>query len=172
MQDIQTILARAKKASRTLAVLDTDVKNNALSAIAKALIDNAEEILQANKIDLENAKGKISDVMIERLSLNKKRIESMAQGILDVVKLPDPVGEDIEEFTRPNGIEIKRISVPLGVIAIIYESRPNVTSDGAALCLKSGNACILKCGKAALNTSKSIGEIISDNLERKGGNHD
>ena len=93
MQDIQTILARAKKASRTLAVLDTDAKNNALSAIAKALIDNAEEILQANKIDVENAKGKISDVMIDRLSLNKKRIESMAQGILDVVKLPDPVGK-------------------------------------------------------------------------------
>ena len=172
MQDIQTILARAKKASRTLAVLDTDVKNNALSAIAKALIDNAEEILQSNKIDVENAKGKISDVMIDRLSLNKKRIESMAQGILDVVKLPDPVGEDIEEFTRPNGLEIKRISVPLGVIAIIYESRPNVTSDGAALCLKSGNACILRCGKEAFNTSKSIVQIIRDTLESQGLNPD
>ena len=172
MQDIQTILARAKKASRALAVLDTDTKNSALTAIAKALIDNVEQILLANKTDVENAKGKISDVMIDRLSLNEKRVEGMAQGILDVVKLPDPIGEQIEEFTRPNGLEIKRVSVPLGVIAIIYESRPNVTSDGAALCLKSGNVCVLRCGKEAFNTSKRIVQIIRDTLEKMGLNPD
>lgn len=172
MQDIQTILARAKKASRALAVLDTDTKNSALTAIAKALIDNVEQILLANKTDVENAKGKISEVMIDRLSLNEKRVEGMAQGILDVVKLPDPIGEQIEEFTRPNGLEIKRVSVPLGVIAIIYESRPNVTSDGAALCLKSGNVCVLRCGKEAFNTSKCIVQIIRDTLEKMGLNPD
>ena len=172
MQDIQTNLARAKKASRALAVLDTDTKNSALTAIAKALIDNVEQILLANKTDVENAKGKISDVMIDRLSLNEKRVEGMAQGILDVVKLPDPIGEQIEEFTRPNGLEIKRVSVPLGVIAIIYESRPNVTSDGAALCLKSGNVCVLRCGKEAFNTSKSIVQIIRNTLEKMGLNPD
>jgi glutamate-5-semialdehyde dehydrogenase len=172
MQDIQTILARAKKASRDLAVLDTDTKNSALTAIAKALTDNVEQILLANKTDVENAKGKISEVMIDRLSLNEKRVEGMAQGILDVVKLPDPIGEQIEEFTRPNGLEIKRVSVPLGVIAIIYESRPNVTSDGAALCLKSGNVCVLRCGKEAFNTSKSIVQIIRNTLEKMGLNPD
>lgn len=172
MQDIQTILANAKRASRDLAVLDTDIKNSALIAIAKALTDNADEILQANKIDVENAKGKISDVMIDRLSLNQKRIEGMAQGIMDVVKLPDPVGEEIEAFARPNGLQISRVSVPLGVIAIIYESRPNVTSDGAALCLKSGNACILRCGKEAFNTSKSIVNVIRATLEKQGLNPD
>lgn len=172
MQDIQTILARAKKASRALAVLDTDTKNSALTAIAKALTDNVEQILLANKTDIENAKGKISEVMIDRLSLNEKRVEGMAQGILDVVKLPDPIGEQIEEFTRPNGLEIKRVSVPLGVIAIIYESRPNVTSDGAALCLKSGNVCVLRCGKEAFNTSKSIVQIIRNTLEKMGLNPD
>ncbi|MBO5224379.1 MAG: glutamate-5-semialdehyde dehydrogenase [Clostridia bacterium] len=169
---MQTILANAKRASRDLAVLDTDIKNSALIAIAKALTDNADEILQANKIDVENAKGKISDVMIDRLSLNQKRIEGMAQGIMDVVKLPDPVGEEIEAFARPNGLQISRVSVPLGVIAIIYESRPNVTSDGAALCLKSGNACILRCGKEAFNTSKSIVNVIRATLEKQGLNPD
>ncbi len=172
MQDIQTILANAKRASRSLSVLDTDTKNEALRAIAKAIVENADKILEANKIDVENAKGSISEVMIDRLTLTEKRIEGMAQGILDVVNLPDPVGEDIESFTRPNGLEIKRISVPLGVVAIIYESRPNVTSDGAALCLKSGNVCVLRCGKEAFNTSKSIVKIIRDTLSSMGLNPD
>lgn len=164
MQDIQTILQNAKRASRSLSVLDAEQKNKALIAIAKAIKDNANEILQANKIDVENAKGTISSVMIDRLALDEKRIESMVQGVLDVVKLPDPVGEEIESFSRPNGLKIKRISVPLGVIAIIYESRPNVTSDAVALCLKSGNACILRCGKEAFNTSKKIIEIVKNAL--------
>lgn len=164
MQDIQTILQNAKRASRSLSVLDTEQKNKALISIAKAIKDNANEILQANKIDVENAKGTISSVMIDRLALDEKRIESMVQGVLDVVKLPDPVGEEMESFSRPNGLKIKRISVPLGVIAIIYESRPNVTSDAVALCLKSGNACILRCGKEAFNTSKKIIEIVKNAL--------
>lgn len=172
MQDIQTILRNAKLASRALAVLDTDAKNEALTAIAKALTDNADSILEANREDVNNAKGKISDVMIDRLTLSKGRIEAMSKGILDVVKLPDPIGEELEGFSRPNGLEISRISVPLGVVAIIYESRPNVTSDGAALCLKSGNACILRCGKEAFGTSKCIVEIIRSTLKECGLNPD
>ena len=160
MQDIYTILQNSKQASRSLAVLDASVKNEVLLSVSKALVDNAEAIISANKTDLENAKGKISKVMLDRLTLNKSRIEGMAKGIEDVAKLDDPIGETIEDFSRPNGLQIKKVSVPLGVVAIIYESRPNVTSDGFALCFKSGNACILRCGKEAFATSQAIVKII------------
>ncbi|MBQ8428369.1 MAG: gamma-glutamyl-phosphate reductase, partial [Clostridia bacterium] len=143
-EQLQTLLCAAKTASRKLATLSADKKNQVLLAIATALTDNSDKILAANAVDVKNAKGHISESMIDRLSLTKARIEGMAKGVREVVELPDPVGKILDEFTRPNGIKIKKVSVPLGVIAIIYESRPNVTADAAALCLKSGNVCILR----------------------------
>ena len=172
MQDIYSILKNSKQASRSLAVLDSSVKNEVLLSVAKALVDNAEEIIGANKTDLENAKGKISEVMLDRLALNKSRIEGMAKGIVDVAKLDDPIGETIEDFARPNGLQIKKVSVPLGVVAIIYESRPNVTSDGFALCFKSGNACILRGGKDAYYSSCAIVQALRLALKKTGINED
>ena len=141
------ILIRAKEASSEISLLSTEDKNLALSAMADALEEAAEAILSANKIDVENACGTLSDVMIDRLILTDDRIKSMAKGIRDVINLPDPIGNILSASTLPNGLSIEKVSVPLGVIGIIYESRPNVTSDAAALCFKSGNACVLKCGK-------------------------
>ena len=165
---LQTMLHCAKTASRKLATLSTEDKNKALASIAKALEDNCDAILAANAIDVENARGHISESMIDRLSLSKARIEGMAKGVREVIDLPDPVGKKLDDFTRPNGICIKKVSVPLGVIAIIYESRPNVTADAAALCLKSGNVCILRGGKDAYLTSKKIVDVIRDCLKVQG----
>ena len=150
------ILKRAKKSSASLALLSTETKNEALKAMADALENACAEILAANSIDVESAKGDLSDVMIDRLILTEARIKAMAKGIRDVINLPDPVGRQISINTLPNGLEIEKVGVPLGVIGIIYESRPNVTSDAAALCFKSGNACVLKCGKEAHKTSVAI----------------
>jgi glutamate-5-semialdehyde dehydrogenase len=124
--------------------------------MADALIENADEILTANKSDLERAKGTISDVMLDRLALTKERIEGMANGIREVVALPDPVGKVLNRVERPNGIVIEKTTVPMGVTAIIYESRPNVTSDAAALALKSGNVCVLRGGKEAFASANAI----------------
>ena len=167
-EQLRDLLLAAKTASRKLATLSTDKKNASLIAIADALEANADEILKANAIDVANARGHISESMIDRLSLSKARIEGMAKGVREVVDLPDPVGRVLDDFTRPNGIRIKKVSVPLGVIAIIYESRPNVTADAAALCLKSGNACILRGGKDAYLTSKKIVDVIRDCLKAQG----
>ena len=167
-EELQSLLTAARVASRKLATLPAEKKNQALLAIAAALEEKADEILTANAIDVENARGRISESMIDRLSLTKARIEGMAKGVREVVDLPDPVGKVLDEFTRPNGIRIKKISVPLGVIAIIYESRPNVTADAAALCLKSGNACILRGGKDAYLTSKTIVDVIRACLKNLG----
>ena len=158
------MLSEAKKAKNKIANLDTNTKNLGLKYMAEALINNKEKILAANKIDLENAKNKISDVMLDRLRLDEKRIEAMAKGILDVIKLQDPVNNILDEYHKENGLVIKKVSVPLGVIAIIYESRPNVTSDCASLCLKSGNVSILRSGKEAFNTSKIIVELLKEGL--------
>ena len=158
------MLSEAKKAKNKIANLDTNTKNLGLKYMAEALINNKEKILAANKIDLENAKNKISDVMLDRLRLDEKRIEAMAKGILDVIKLQDPVNNLLDEYHKENGLVIKKVSVPLGVIAIIYESRPNVTSDCASLCLKSGNVSILRSGKEAFNTSKIIVELLKEGL--------
>ena len=134
------LMQRVKRASASLAALSEEEKNRALLAMADALTAHCDAILAANEEDIAAATGKISDVMLDRLRLTKERICAMADGIRDVVKLEDPVGRVLEAHERPHGLKIEKVSVPLGVIAIIYESRPNVTSDAAALAVKSGNA--------------------------------
>lgn len=150
------ILQSAKASAPALAMLSTKQKDQALLSMADALERASDEILAANAIDLEATKGSISDVMLDRLRLTPARIAGMADGIRQVVDLPDPIGEVMEEFKRPNGICVKKVRVPMGVVAIIYESRPNVTSDAVALSLKSGNVCVLRGGKEAYRTSYAI----------------
>ncbi|MBE6625810.1 MAG: glutamate-5-semialdehyde dehydrogenase [Ruminococcaceae bacterium] len=162
------MLQRAKAASPSLSAATTEEKNNALFKMADALLESTEDILRANEVDIKNAEDKISPVMIDRLRLTKERIEGMAQGIRDVASLPDPVGILLDETARPNGLKITKVSVPLGVIAIIYESRPNVTSDAAALCIKSGNACVLRGGKEAYNSSKAVADAMKAGLKTAG----
>ena len=158
------ILENAKAAKLGAMLLDTDKKNKALLCMADKLIEHTDKILSANSVDVEKAKGTISDVMIDRLSLSKERIAAMAQGIRDVAALPDPVGQVIERVERENGLVIEKTSVPIGVTAIIYESRPNVTSDAAALSLKSGNVCVLRGGKEAYNSAKAIVDALREAL--------
>lgn len=165
------VLQKAKNLSRE-SVLTTEEKNKALHDMAKALLSCSDEILAANKIDIENAKGKISDVMIDRLALTKERIEGMARGILDVAALPDGVGKVLSSVSLQNGLKVNKVSVPFGVVAIIYESRPNVTSDAAALSFKSGNVCILRGGKEAYNSSKSIVDALKIGLKNSGLSED
>lgn len=157
---------KAKEAARTLAVMGEE-KNDALKLIAEALIENTEAILAANKIDVDNGRSNgLSEAIIDRLSLSKARIEGMAQGVLDVAALPDPVGAVLSGSKRPNGLNITKVRVPIGVIGIIFEARPNVTSDAASLCLKSGNAVILRGGKEAINSNKCIADIMRSALEK------
>lgn len=162
------LLTAAKAAKRQVASLTTEQKNNALLKMADALESNTQKILDANVIDVQNARDKISDVMIDRLMLTADRVNAMAEGIRDVAKLPDPVGHTLQEITRTDGLKIKRISVPIGVIGIIYESRPNVTSDAAALALKSGNVCVLRGGKEAINSAKAIVAALHEGLHEVG----
>ncbi len=164
----QKLLENAKKAKREAMLLDTEKKNAALFAMADKLIEHTDSILAANRVDVENARGIISDVMIDRLSLSEDRIKAMAQGICDVASLPDPVGEVLERVERENGLIIEKTSVPIGVTAIIYESRPNVTSDAAALSLKSGNVCVLRGGKEAYNSAKAIVDALREGLSECG----
>ncbi len=168
MRTTKEILLRANAVKSGILELTTEVKNKTLMEMAQSLIDNTSEILAANRLDVEAAKGKISDVMIDRLMLNSERIKGMADGILEVAKLPDPVGRSISEITRPNGLSINKVSVPLGVVAIIYESRPNVTSDAAALCFKSGNVCVLRGGKEAYNSSAAVVKALRQGLKNSG----
>ncbi len=165
------ILQKAKKLSLE-SVLTTEEKNNALCEMARALLLASDSILVANKIDIENAKGKISEVMIDRLTLNSSRIEAMAKGITDVAALPDGVGKVLSSNTLKNGLCVNKISVPFGVVAIIYESRPNVTSDAAALSFKSGNVCVLRGGKEAYNSSKAIVDALKQGLKNCGISED
>lgn len=162
------ILARAKAAKAFTSELTTETKNAALLSMADALTENAEYILSENAGDVENARGNISDVMIDRLRLTESRISAMAQGIREAAALPDPVGITLEKRTLYNGLELKKVSVPMGVVAIIYESRPNVTADAAALCLKSGNVCVLRGGKEAYLSSKAIVAALRKGLEKAG----
>ena len=166
----QQILEAARSAKGALALADTSKRNNALLGMAKALCkaDNLAAILEANAADLASAKGHISDVMLDRLALTQQRIEAMAQGIRDVAALPDPVGAVLRRIKRPNGLIIEKTAVPMGVIAIIYESRPNVTSDAAALALKSGNACILRCGKEAWRSANAIVNALRQGIRDAG----
>lgn len=162
------ILKSAKQAVKTILTLTTEQKNEALLNMADALEENAEYILGENALDIEAAKDKISPVMIDRLRLTKERIKGMADGIRDVVKLPDPVGEVLETVNRPNGLVIKKTAVPMGVVAMIYESRPNVTSDAAALSLKSGNVSVLRSGKEAFRSSNAITQAMRKGLLKSG----
>ena len=162
------MLKAAKAAKPLVAALSTTQKNEALNAMAKALCDNEQKILAANSEDIKKAKGTVSDVMIDRLMLNSDRIKAMAKGILDVALLPDPVGRVLEENIRDDGLKITKVSVPIGVVAIIYESRPNVTSDAAALSLKSGNVCVLRSGKEAYSSAVAIVNALREGLKNAG----
>ena len=161
---MQTMLALAKAAKLEISRLTTEEKNAALEAMASALIENEADILAANALDMEAAKGVVSDVMLDRLQLTSARIAGMAQGIREVAQLPDPTGRIIEEHTRSDGLLIRKTAVPMGVIAIIYESRPNVTSDAAALALKSGNVCVLRGGKEAFRSANAIVNALKKGL--------
>ena len=162
------ILIAAKSAAPVLAAADTQIKNKALLAMADALVANTESILQANAKDMEAAAGNVPQVMLDRLALNESRIQAMAEGIRQVAELPDPVGRVRSEVVRPNGIVIHKVGVPMGVVAIIYESRPNVTSDAAALAIKSGNACVLRGGKEAFQSSNAIVSAMQKGLMEAG----
>ncbi len=159
----QEILTRAKAAAAA-PWLESAQKNEALLRMADALEQNQEEILSANRQDVEAARGTVSDVMLDRLALSAERIAGMAKGLREVAALPDPVGEVLSEIRRENGLLIRKVAVPMGVVAIIYESRPNVTSDAAALALKSGNVCILRSGKEALRSARAIVKALQQGL--------
>ena len=165
---MKTMLENAKTAKTEIARLTTEQKNAALHAMADALIANEPDILAANALDLEAAKGTVSDVMLDRLQLTSARITGMAEGIRQVAALPDPVGRILEDYTRSDGLLIQKTAVPMGVIAIIYESRPNVTSDAAALALKSGNVCVLRGGKEAFRSANAIVNALKKGLNSLG----
>lgn len=169
---MQCLLTAAKAAKFSVSQLTTEEKNAALSAMANALENAKAEILEANRQDLFEAQGHISDVMLDRLRLTPARIKDMAQGIRAVIQLPDPVGQELETHTRPDGLTIAKVSVPIGVVAIIYESRPNVTSDAAALTLKSGNVCILRSGKEAYRSANAIVNALKAGLRTAGVTED
>ena len=164
----QELLQKAKGAKGAMALADTAAKNRALLAMADALIAHESDILAANALDLEAARGTISEVMLDRLALSGERIAGMAQGIREVAALPDPVGEVRSRVERPNGLVIEKTAVPMGVIAIIYESRPNVTSDAAALALKAGSACVLRSGKEAHRSADAIVSALREGLTQAG----
>jgi glutamate-5-semialdehyde dehydrogenase len=169
MTDLNQIGMRAKEASRKLMSTSTADKNNGLKKTADYLIKNSDKILAANKIDVENAKKKgVTAAMVDRLSLDEKRIAGMADALLQVAALADPVGEVISMWKRPNGLIIGQKRVPIGVIGMIYEARPNVTTDATALCLKSGNAVILRGGSEAINSNKAIVEVMNKALNDSG----
>ena len=165
---MKTMLEAAKAAKFSVTALTTDQKNAALEAMAQALLDNQAAILSANAMDIENATGKVPQVMLDRLLLTADRIAGMAKGIREVAALPDPVGHLLERHTRADGLQIDKISVPMGVIAIIYESRPNVTSDAAALALKAGSVCILRGGKEAFASANAIVTALKQGLASVG----
>lgn len=162
------LLQKAKGAKGAMAQADTETKNKALLAMADALEAHGADILAANVQDLEKARGTVSDVMLDRLALSESRISGMAQGIREVAALPDPVGKILNRVERPNGLVIEKTAVPMGVIAIIYESRPNVTSDAAALALKAGSACVLRCGKEAHQSASAIVAALREGLSAAG----
>ena len=168
MTTTQELLHRAQGAKRAIALASTEQKNQALLAMADALEQHTEEILIANEQDLAAARGTVSDVMLDRLALSAQRIQGMAAGIREVAELPDPVGQVLRRVDRPNGLVIEKTAVPMGVIAIIYESRPNVTSDAAALALKAGSACVLRGGKEAHRSADAIVRVLRTGLASAG----
>src|SRR5918911_73932 len=166
---MRDIGARARAAARTLALASADQKNAALTAMASAVRANSKQILAANAEDLADArKGGATSAFLDRLSLDAKRIEAMAAGLETVCKLPDPVGTVMDAWTRPNGMCIERVRVPLGVVGVIYESRPNVTADAGALCLKAGNAVILRGGSEGFRSNRAIQAALAAGLHQAG----
>ena len=160
---------RAKEAAKTLSKASSDLKNKALKSIAENLREFSHEIIEANKKDIENAKKmNISGAMIDRLTLTKERIEGIAVSAEEIIALEDPIGKTLSGTTRPNGLKISKVTIPLGVIAVIYEARPNVTADAATLCLKSGNTVILRGGKEAINSNKAITDIMRKAIKDAG----
>ena len=164
----QELLQKANAAKRSMALADSKTKNQALLAMAKALEEHSGDILAANALDLESARGAISEVMLDRLALSPDRISGMAAGLREVAGLPDPVGAVLSRVERPNGLAIEKTAVPMGVIAIIYEARPNVTSDAAALALKAGSACVLRGGKEAHRSAAAIVAALKEGLAAVG----
>lgn len=164
------ILSAARSAKRAVALADSETRRRALLGMADALCqeENLAAILAANAADMEAARGQITDVMLDRLSLTTQRVQAMASGIREVAALPDPVGQVLRRVERPNGLVIEKTAVPMGVVAIIYESRPNVTSDAAALALKSGNACVLRCGKEAWRSAHAIVQALRQGVRASG----
>jgi len=156
---------RARAAAARMALASTDSKNRALRAAATAIRRDADVILDANRRDVAAVEGKLSASMIDRLGLDAKRVEAIAHGLEEVAELPDPVGTSLARWVRPNGLDIERVRVPLGVIGIIYESRPNVTADAGALCLKAGNAAILRGGSESTQSSRAIHQCLVEGLE-------
>ena len=162
------IVRAARGAKNALMLASAQQKNQALLAMAAALEDQCAAMLKANEADLENARGTVPDVMLDRLRLSEERVAGMARGIREAAALPDPVGRTLSEEARPNGLVLQKVTVPMGVIAIIYESRPNVTSDAAALALKSGSACVLRGGKEAFRSNNAIVEALRAGLRSVG----
>ena len=172
MGTTQEQLALARSAKKSINTASTALKNQALEAMASQLVKATEAILVANQIDMEAARGKISEVMLDRLFLDQERIVGMAQGIRALIDLPDPIGEVLDTEVLENGLEIQKVRVAMGVIGIIYESRPNVTSDAAALAIKSGNAVVLRTGKDAFHSAQAIVTALKAGLEEAGLNPD
>jgi len=168
MLSTKEILVNAKNAKNSALVTSKEDRKRAVLAMADAILENKEQILEQNRMDLENAKGKISEVMLDRLRLTPDRIKAMAESMRTVAELSDPVGKTISEYKREDGLLIKKVCVPIGVVAIIYESRPNVTADAAALCVKSGNVSVLRGGKEAFNSAKAIVDAMKSGLEKEG----
>lgn len=172
MGTTQEQLALARSAKKSINTASTALKNQALDAMASQLLKATEAILVANQIDMEAARGKISEVMLDRLFLDQERIARMAQGIRALIDLPDPIGEVLDTEVLENGLEIQKVRVAMGVIGIIYESRPNVTSDAAALAIKSGNAVVLRTGRDAFHSAQAIVTALKAGLEEAGLNPD
>ena len=172
METTQEQLSLARSAKKSINTASTALKNQALEAMASQLLKATEAILAANQIDMEAARGKISEVMLDRLFLDQERIAGMAQGIRALIDLPDPIGEVLDTEVLENGLEIQKVRVAMGVIGIIYESRPNVTSDAAALAIKSGNAVVLRTGKDAFHSAQAIVTALKAGLEEAGLNPD
>lgn len=172
METTQEQLSLVRSAKKSINTANTALKNQALEAMASQLLKATEAILVANQIDMEAARGKISEVMLDRLFLDQERIAGMAQGIRALIDLPDPIGEVLDTEVLENGLEIQKVRVAMGVIGIIYESRPNVTSDAAALAIKSGNAVVLRTGKDAFHSAQAIVTALKAGLEEAGLNPD
>jgi glutamate-5-semialdehyde dehydrogenase len=165
---IETRARAARAAARAMALCPARIKNEALQQMARGLVEKSAALLEANRADVEHARGRVAKAFLDRLTLTESRIEEMAQVLREIATLPDPVGAVVESWRRPNGLEIARVRVPLGVIGFIYESRPNVTADAAGLCVKSGNAVVLRGGSEAIESNIAIATVLSKALEKVG----